>query len=349
MSRTPRTLVIDARPRGPSGLLAERSVLGRPVIDHLVELAEAVAGHGPPVAIHAREGEHGRLALLLAARPSARYRLAFGAPPEDSAVLRSDRVYDARKLRKALRRGRDIESAAIWRLDRPVDLAGAEDEVTRRHTYQPIGRYWATGPATALARRLAPTRIRPNALTLVSGSLMIGSAGLVAFGEATFAARLSAALMMATALVLDSADGHLARLQGTASAFGRWLDANLDELGDLTLHLAAAWAAYARTGQVGWILLGSAYVTAKYLFLFGTLTAPATLCGERSSMKPQAKAGLVRRFAHALGHADLRWHSWIALAAIGRLEIGLAIYTPYFAARAIGGAVRKAKGAIHAA
>ncbi len=98
------SLVIDARPRGPVGPLADERVLGRALIDHLVELAESVAPDGPPVPIHARQDEHDRLRSLLAARPSSRYRMAFGPPPEDAAILRADRFYDPTRLRRAVRR-----------------------------------------------------------------------------------------------------------------------------------------------------------------------------------------------------------------------------------------------------
>ena len=33
------------------------------------------------------------------------------------------------------------ESAVIWRLDRPRGLDGAGEELIRRRTYQPIGRF----------------------------------------------------------------------------------------------------------------------------------------------------------------------------------------------------------------
>ena len=53
-----------------------------------------------------------------------------------------------------------------------------------------------------------------------------------------------------------------------------------------------------------------------------------------------------RDFIRMIGHADIRWHLWILLALIGRLEIGLVLYTAYYPARAILGALRK--GAQHA-
>jgi phosphatidylglycerophosphate synthase len=346
MSRKPAKLVIDARPRGPHGLLAGESVLGRPVIDHLLELAEAVGDLRGPVAIHAREDEHDRIRSLLTARPSNRYRLALGPPPEDSAILRSDRFYDRGRLRRALRRGQDPESAVIWRIDRPQSLASADDELNRRATYQPLGRFWATRPAIALARWLAPTRIRPNMVTLASAGLMLAAAGLVGFGHGVWVSQLIPAGAMALSLILDTADGHLARLQGTATSFGRWLDSNLDELGDMTLHAAIAWAAFAGSGNPGWLVLGMVYGMAKYLFVFSTHSAPGSVGASPPNFVP-SRTGQIRRFAQLAGHADIRWHLWIVLAAIGRLDAALIAYAAYFLARYIGGAIRKA--AYHAA
>ncbi len=39
-------LVIDARPRGPRGLLASELLLGRPVLCHLAEQALAIGSRG---------------------------------------------------------------------------------------------------------------------------------------------------------------------------------------------------------------------------------------------------------------------------------------------------------------
>jgi phosphatidylglycerophosphate synthase len=346
MSRTSPTLVIDARPRGPSGPLAGERVLGRSMIEHLVDLAASVDAGEAPVAIHARNDEHAKLKTLLAARPSSRYRLTPGPPPEDAAILRVDRFYDESRLRRALRRGRDPESAVVWRIDRPHALAGVEDEIQRRREYQPLGRFWATAPAMALARALAPTAIHPNWITLLSASLMLAGAGMIALGHGLVIGQVLPALAFALALVLDTADGHLARLQGTASEFGRWLDANLDELGDLALHAAVAWWAYARSGQAGWLVIGMVYVMAKYLFVFGNTTWPSS-ASSREVALIATRPSLMRRLAHLIGHADIRWHAWIVLAAVGRLDLALVAYTAYFLARAAGGAIRKAGG--HAA
>ena len=341
MSRSGPILVIDARPRGPHGPLAAERVLGRPVLAHLVDLAGPLEARA--ISIHARTDEQAMLRSLLDGTTGP---IAFvtGPPPEGALVVRADRLYDPSRLRRAALRGRDPESAVLWRLDGPHGLAVAGDELTRRRTYQPIGRFWALGPARALARALCPTRVRPNAVTAAAASLVLITAAVVTWAGAGPIARVAASIALALALVLDTADGHLARLQGTASLFGRWLDAQLDELGDMALHAAIAWAAFARDGQVAWLLVGMLYAMGKYLFVAGQqpiegdaeTAAPAT---------PPAISGEVRpllRWVRLAGHADVRWHLWIVLAACGRLDAALLAYALYFPIRAAGAAARKA-------
>src|SRR5262249_6120031 len=146
----------------------------------------------------------------------------------------------------------------------------------------------------------------------------------------------------ALALVLDTADGHLARLQGTASEFGRWLDAVLDELCDLVLHAAIAWAAFARDHASAWLILGMIYGMGKYIFMVSNES-----WGDRDVDRPSRSLVAVaetgpRAWVRGMGHADVRWHLWIVLAALGRLEAALIAYAAYFPARALAGAIRKA-------
>jgi phosphatidylglycerophosphate synthase len=335
--------VIDARPRGPSGPLAVECVLGRPVLAHELDLALMLGGD--PIVVHARPDEHGRLRELVGEWPSRRVIFAPGPPLEAATILRCDRLYDLRRLRNAVRIGRDPETAVIWRLDRPGGLAGAEQELIRRQTYQPLGRHWAIGPARLLARCLAPTSVRPNALTLTAAALMLSAAATVALAPPVPLARGSTAAALALALVLDTADGHLARLQGTASEFGRWLDVLLDELSDMALHAAIAWSAFARYHTPLWLILGMAYACGKYLFVISNESWRAEDGAKGSGSKRSdlpASRFAVRAWVRLAGHADLRWHIWIVLAALGGLEAALIAYAVYFPARTLAGIPGKA-------
>ena len=161
--------------------------------------------------------------------------------------------------------------------------------------------------------------------------------------------------------MLDTADGRLARLQGTSSAFGRWLDQVLDELADMVLHAAIAWAAFCRDGWPGWLLLGMLYASSKYLFQVQSLLGEelegemkrarvATVFVPRGTPHPgplpasgareacgasRGRCAVDRPCGSAV--ASLDW-----TGALGRLDLALVAYAFYFALRAIGGGVRKA-------
>jgi phosphatidylglycerophosphate synthase len=348
MSSPTLDLVIDARPPGPRGLLAAEVVLGRSLLARLIDQALDVVGPGRTVAVHAPNDQIEAVESLLAEAPAGRVAMRSGPPSAGAAVLRTDRLYDGRRLRRAFRRGDAPEAAAIWRLDRPEAIEAAEQELTRRLTYQPLGRYWAFPIAERIATALQPTRVRPNAVTLAAAALMLGGAAIVACGGFGWLGRAVAAFAFAAALVLDTADGRLARLQGTCSAFGRWLDQVLDELADLVLHGAVAWATFQSTGAPAWLVLGLIYASGKYMFLVQSLTGDE-MEKESAGDKPAPQAGptsRLRGLVAAMGHADLRWHLWIILALVGRLDLALAAYAAYFPLRAFLGIARK--GAAHA-
>jgi phosphatidylglycerophosphate synthase len=347
------SLVIDARPQGAEGPLAAERVLGQSVLGHLVDLAAALAPTTEPVVVHTLAADQAMLRAIHDFAKPPELVLESSPPRTDAVVLRADRFYDARRLRRALFTGQSAESAAVWRLDEPGALRTADEELTRRMTYQPLGKYWAFPLARRLAEGLRPTAVRPNALTLAAGALMFGAAGLIGTGSEAWSARAATGFMMAVALVLDTADGRLARLQGTSSAFGRWLDQVLDELADLALHAAIAWAAYVRDGHPAWLVLGMLFVSGKYLFVVQSLEG-AALDAQTGADKPiggtarlagahRARGVLdgLTEIVRLAGHADVRWHLWIVLALVGRLDLALASYAAYFPARALAGMVKK--------
>jgi phosphatidylglycerophosphate synthase len=358
-------LAIDARPRGPHGPLAQESLLGRPVLAHLLEQALLIGSPGEHIAVYAREEEHALLLDLVSERLASRVMFFTGPPPAGAAILRTDRLYDQRRLRRAIQTGQDLETAVIWRLDRGQPLAVAEEELKRRLSYQPLGRFWAFALAERLAAALEPTSVRPNALTLASFLLMLLAAAIMGFAAKGHLPALACAFALAAALVLDTADGRLARLQGTSSAFGRWLDHVCDELADMALHAAIAWSAFQSAGQAYWLALGMLYASGKYMFVIESVAgtelqeaAPRQLPSRWSGRSPSTvrhnRLGKGRRAtvplltsalqntAGMIGHADVRWHLWIVLAFIGRLELALLLYALYFPARAVAGSVRKA-------
>ena len=153
---------------------------------------------------------------------------------------------------------------------------------------------------------------------------------------------------MALALVLDTADGHLARLQGTSSAFGRWLDEFLDELGDLALHAAIAWSAFARDGRPVWLLLGIAYASGKYLFRvqssLGDELERRRRCGAASpdaGSRARIGRGLAAARAPGWGTPTSAGTSGSSWPRSGGSTWRWSLTPCYFPARTLAGAIRK--------
>lgn len=127
-------------------------------------------------------------------------------------------------------------------------------------------------PSSALARSRKPRRgtehvcekvFRPLAhpLVLLFARLRVppplvvvtaGAAGIAAAVELGRGSLLAAALLVQLKTLLDNADGQLARLTGKTSAFGRYLDSEVDLLVNGALFVALAWT----TGEAALSLAG---------------------------------------------------------------------------------------------
>lgn len=99
---------------------------------------------------------------------------------------------------------------------------------------------------------LAPLRVPPPLVVAASGATGIAGAAELARGHL-----LAAALLLQLKTVLDNADGQLARLTDRTSAFGRYLDSEMDLLVDAALFAALGW----RSGDAVLALAGFAALT----------------------------------------------------------------------------------------
>jgi archaetidylinositol phosphate synthase len=93
----------------------------------------------------------------------------------------------------------------------------------------------------------------PPPLVVVSA----GAAGLAAAVELGRGSLVAAALLVQLKTLLDNADGQLARLTGRTSAFGRYLDSEVDLVVNAALFAALAWTA----GQAALVLVGFVALT----------------------------------------------------------------------------------------
>jgi phosphatidylglycerophosphate synthase len=109
--------------------------------------------------------------------------------------------------------------------------------------------------AWQLARRLAPTPVTPNMVS-VFGGLMVVMAGVVYFGIGTYAPVWPWGPLLGLVLhmgwhVVDGADGDLARITGKTSPLGELVDGICDYASHIVLYVLLAFV-LTRTLGPGW-------------------------------------------------------------------------------------------------
>lgn len=95
-----------------------------------------------------------------------------------------------------------------------------------------IDRFW-----DALARPLARSGLTPNQVTWAGLVLVLANCALYLWHQSSIVLGLA----LAVSFAFDSLDGAVARLQGTSSKYGGYLDAVIDRYQEIAAYLAIAW------------------------------------------------------------------------------------------------------------
>jgi phosphatidylglycerophosphate synthase len=160
------------------------------------------------------------------------------------------------------------------------------DEI-RSRTYKSRDAWWTVWLVDPLASRLvwlvAPWRwVTPNRLTTTAFLIGIGSAA--AFWQGGYGWLLVGALLFHISFVLDCIDGKIARLNGTGSVFGTWLDYVFDRLRVAVCTIGLFGGQYERTHNFVYIWLAALVL---FLDMFRYLNAL-----QMGKVKNEMKAGL---------------------------------------------------------
>ncbi|MEU8346608.1 CDP-alcohol phosphatidyltransferase family protein [Spirillospora sp. NPDC048832] len=133
----------------------------------------------------------------------------------------------------------------------------------RQRTYKARDAWWTVLLVDPLASRLVKftanrTRITPNQLTV--GALILGLAAGACFAAATPLYLAIGALLYHLSFTLDCMDGKIARLKGTGSVFGAWLDYIFDRIRVLACAITLMAGQYHHTGNTAYIWTALAVV-----------------------------------------------------------------------------------------
>lgn len=225
-------------------------------------------------------------------------------------------------------------------------------EQVRDRTYKPRDSWWTVWLVDPLASRLvrlvAPWRwVTPDLLTVAALLVGLGSAAVFARGD-----RLDlviGAVLFHLSFVLDCMDGKIARLNGTGSSFGAWLDYVFDRLRVLACGIALMGGQYARTDDFAYVWLAGVVLFLdmfRYLNnlqmnqVWDQMRSDVSIAAEAPVAPDLGRLGTVRNFLqrhrirpHLFGGIELQMFVFIVgplLGAVMAVTIGSAIVVLLF-------------------
>lgn len=320
--------ITSERRDGAPGVPADTMVLGLPLLRRAV-LAGERAGF---TRIVVEEVAGLDLSRLLAGTHAEIAPSGFGPDPATGRVvtLKSNVLPQARRLREL--REETLESAGPSPADGfevagPADLPRAEDWLLAsliKDTEGFLSRHFERRISLAISRRLAATRVTPNAMTLLS--VAVGLAGAAMFLSSSPRAPLAGALLVLLHSILDGCDGELARLKFQESRFGGVLDFWGDNVVHSALFGAIAIAWSRASGQSWPLLLGASAVLGTILsaaFVYRHTMAQVEE-GPLFTTVSRSPDSAFSRVADALARRDFLY-LLVLLAALGKSHWFLAM------------------------
>ncbi|MET7938091.1 CDP-alcohol phosphatidyltransferase family protein [Streptomyces sp. NPDC005322] len=143
--------------------------------------------------------------------------------------------------------------------------------------------------ATPLVRWTAKyTRLTPNQLTW--GAFLVGLGSAACFAQGDWTWLLLGAVLYHVSFIFDCMDGKLARLTGTGSVFGAWLDFVFDRIRVLVCAVALMGGQYARTDNVLYLWLALAVASLDALRYIDSLEIFKIRHGMRKQIKARMRA-----------------------------------------------------------
>jgi CDP-diacylglycerol---glycerol-3-phosphate 3-phosphatidyltransferase len=149
-----------------------------------------------------------------------------------------------------------------------------------------LARAWSARFVQGIARVCSNLGLTPNAVTVLGFILTAMVAGVLAMGQT----QLAGGLLIVT-LGIDAIDGTLARISGTTSRFGAFLDSTLDRWAEVLIYFALVWL-FLREGNQEGVLLSTAAMASSLLVSYTRARAEGVglVC----------KGGLLTRFERLL-------------------------------------------------
>lgn len=181
-------------------------------------------------------------------------------------------------------------------------------------------------------------RLTPNQVTLTSASITLTALLLLALVPPYAWLGVLVAFLLLFAYALDAADGQLARLTGTGSRAGEWLDHVVDATKIGLMHSAVVISFYRFSDERGGVLLlPLGFMVVSFVLFFAMmltdqLRRSAAAAAGQAYAKPSGRGGTVQAIAAIPTDYAVLCLSFVLL---GAHTLFVVVYVLLFAAQAV--------------
>ncbi len=244
---------------------------------------------------------------------------------KDTIILDLDYIYDERKLKKLIKKGKDANKAIIKRNKKIADL-DSFGCLFHRKEWNPISQYYVEPLGEKLAFALRKSSITPNQITFLNIIIGLLASSLIYIN--TTLSLIIFGIWVRFFHVLDIIDGHLARLQNKQSFFGKWLDSGGDKLVMIVWYATIAATLFLKRNNQIYALAGLVLLMGMFLYNYLSLTTVVYFRNYDTSYT--VRKSIISRVVLFFINIDIQWHIITICAIIGRMEYILFFYAIYF-------------------
>lgn len=273
--------------------------------------------------------------IYIASDKDLKVRSATNIPLSKLDLLKNKQVvdlkftYDARKLRKLIKKGKPLEKAIIIenKTRGNLNYLGCLYE---RKEWNPISKFYIEPAGEKIGYWLRKTNITPNAvsffniiLSLIAIALLFfwGTLNLILFG-----------LWVRIFHMIDIVDGQIARLKSQGTKFGKWVDGGGDRLVIGLWYIAIVISLYLRTQKTFFLFVGLAILFGDYMYNYLLLTSVAYFRSFKSDYKSTitVKKNPIVKFVLLFINHDIQLHALTLCAFMDKMDWFIIFYAFYF-------------------
>ncbi len=238
-------------------------------------------------------------------------------------------VYDDRKLRRLIKKGKSVEKAVMIenKTIKNLDSFGCLYE---RKEWNPISQFYIEPLGEKIAFWLRKTKVTPNFVTSLNitlgalASVLIflgGTLNLVLFG-----------IWVRIYHLLDVMDGSLSKFKGQGTLFGKWFDCVGDRFINGVWYLVIILTLYLRSRNTLYLFVGLALLFGVYMYNHLLLTSVAYFRNNNFYYKSptKIKENILIKFVLLFINGDIHFHLLTIFSFMNKLEWFVLFYTGYF-------------------